>query len=935
MTELLATARLQFHRGFTLDDAVPLVDYFSRMGITHLYASPLLSARTGSMHGYDVVDPTSINPELGGEAALERLVEALRKRNMRLILDIVSNHMAVGGDANPWWLDVLEWGMQSPYANFFDIDWQSPDPLLHGQLLVPFLRSDYGDCLASGEIELHFDKHSGQFFAKHYEHRFPLTPSSYGEILGCCEFAELKTLGQQFAALQQAPGARQQAEALRQRLSQLSQGAQASEAIFLALTLFRPVSQTGLDNLHRLLERQHYRLASWRTAADDINWRRFFDITELGGLRVERTEVFEATHAKIFDLIERGLIDGLRIDHIDGLANPRAYCRKLRRRVDGLLDKRPEILSGEHFFIFVEKILGEEEQLPVDWNVDGSTGYEFMNQVSLLQHDPLGELQLCALWSDISGRSASFHDEVYEARQQILGSSLAGDLETVAQDLLQIARDDIATRDLTLGGIRRALFELVAHFPVYRTYAGACGRSEDDRRYFNQAMSGARTSLSEAEWPILEQLDHWLGGQPLHELPPGPYRRLRQKTLARFQQLTSPTAAKSIEDTAFYRSAILLSRSDVGFDPGYFSISPVAFHRCCSERFARFPNNLLTTATHDHKRGEDVRARLAVISERADWFGQLIEQWRELAKDFRSDLDGTSAPSSGDELILYQTLIGSWPPTLGLDDQQGLNHYLRRINQWQCKALREAKLRSNWSQPDTAYESACQVFAQQLLSSAEGRKLRGEIAAAAHLIAPAGALNSLGQCLLRMTTPGVPDLYQGTEFWDLSLVDPDNRNEVDYSTRINALAQPRAHSELIRQWSDGRIKQHLISRVLALRAEHSALVRFGDYLPLAVNGEHAERVLAFARHFRGEYLIVIVPRLTVALLGNHPAPHIPPERWGDTRVVLPIPLDGRLKGYFSSTHVTSVEGHILLSEVLADFPVNLIFAASPHQESPQ
>ena len=932
MTELLASVRLQFHRGFTLDDAVPLVDYFARLGISHLYASPLLTARPGSMHGYDVIDPTAINPELGGEAALQRLVVALRKRNMRLILDIVSNHMAVGGDGNPWWLDVLEWGVHSPYANFFDIDWHSPDPLLNGQLLVPFLRSDYGEILANGEIELHFDKLSGTFCVHHYEHRFPLTPSSYGDILERCDHAELKALGQRFAALEQAPDARQQAVALHYALSQLSQTAQAADAIFLALALYRPVSQNGLDNLHGLLERQHYRLASWRTAADDINWRRFFDITELGALCVERAEVFEATHAKVFQLIEHGMVDGLRIDHIDGLANPRAYCRKLRRRVSALLEKRPEPLAGEHFFIFVEKILAEGEHLPADWCVDGSTGYEFMNQVSLLQHDPLGDLQLRALWSSISGRSENFQDEVREARQLVLNSSLAGDLETVAQGLLQIARDDIATRDLTLGAIRRALFELLVHFPVYRTYAGACGRSEQDRRFFAQALNGARGSLPEAEWPILEHLDRWLGGQALRELPPGPYRRLRQKTLARFQQLTSPTAAKAIEDTACYRSGILLSRSDVGFDPGHFSASPVAFHRHCGKRGRRFPNNLLATATHDHKRGEDVRARLAVISERAAWFAQLVERWRQLAAEWRSELDDGTAPSSGDELILYQTLLGSWPPSLGLDDPHALNDYLDRMLQWQRKAVREAKLRSSWNSPNQAYETACQVFLKQLFSAPEARQLRDEIAAAAQLIAPAGALNGLVQCFLRMSTPGVPDLYQGAEFWDFSLVDPDNRREVDFAERINALGNTRARSELIRQWSDGRIKQHLIGRVLAIRAEHSALFRFGDYRALVVNGEHAERVVAFARHYRGAYMIVVAPRLTAALLGNYPAPHVPPERWGDTRVVLPPMADGSLKGYFSSTRITPIEGQVTLSEVLADFPVNLMYSAAHSQE---
>jgi len=489
MSELRASVRLQFHKGFTLDDAVPLVDYFARLGISHIYASPLLTARPGSMHGYDVVDPTRVNPELGGEAALERLVKTLRGKGMGLILDIVSNHMAVGGDANPWWLDVLEWGAGSAHAKFFDIHWQSHDPLLRGQLLVPFLRSDYGEVLAAGEIELHFDAKRGLFYAKHYDHRFPINPPTYGDILQRSGHPELQALGQRFAALDDSAEGQRQAGVLFRELVALA--SKAGHAIERALTSLRPIDGQNFEALHQLLERQHYRLASWRTAADDINWRRFFDINELGGLKVERHDVFEATHAKIFELIENGLVDGLRIDHVDGLANPRAYCRKLRRRVERLLTKRPAELQGSRFPIYVEKILGEGEQLARDWGVDGTTGYEFMNQVSLLQHAPDGEPILAQLWSETSGRGADFMAEVREARQLVLTTSLAGDLEALAQGLLLVARDDIATRDLTLGAIRRALLELIVHFSVYRTYVSAAGRSASDQAVFDQALRPA------------------------------------------------------------------------------------------------------------------------------------------------------------------------------------------------------------------------------------------------------------------------------------------------------------------------------------------------------------------------------------------------------------------------------------------------------------
>ncbi|MGA4635998.1 malto-oligosyltrehalose synthase [Pseudomonas solani] len=929
MSEIRATQRLQFHRGFTLDDAVPLVHYFARLGISHLYASPLLTARSGSTHGYDVVDPTRVNPELGGEAALKRLVAALREQRMGLILDIVSNHMAVGGDDNPWWLDVLEWGRSSPYAQFFDIQWRSHDPLLRGQLLVPFLRSDYGEVLAAGEIALRYDADSGSLYAQHFDHRFPLTPPSYGELLRASDAPALTELAARFEALEGQPEAWQQAAELRR---QLAAAAPSDEPLLRALERYHPDTPEGLERLHQLLERQHYRLASWRTAADDINWRRFFDINELGGLRVERPEVFEATHAKVFELIEAGLVDGLRIDHVDGLADPRGYCRRLRRRVEGLLDKRPRALLGQHFPIYVEKILGPGERLSRDWLVDGTTGYEFMNQVSLLQHSPLGELQLTALWSTLSGRSGRFEDEVREARQLVLTSSLAGDLENLAQNLLLVAREDIATRDLTLGAIRRALLELIVHFPVYRTYAGALGRSEQDRRVFEQALAGARSTLGEADQPLLQHLDRWLGGQPLREVPPGPQRKLRRKVLARFQQLTSPAAAKAVEDTACYRSAVLLSRNDVGFDPQQFSGPVGDFHAQCLARSLDFPGNLLTTATHDHKRGEDNRARLAVLSERSAWFAARCEHWRRLATPLREVLDNQGAPIAADELMLYQCLLGSWPLDLDADDRHALNAYLERLLRWQEKALREAKLQSSWSAPNAAYEVACRTFLHDLLARDTARELRIEIAAAANAIAPAGALNGLAQCLLRMTTPGIPDLYQGTEFWDFSLVDPDNRREVDFARRIDSLTELADQPGLIAAWRDGRIKQSLIATVLSVRYARAELFARGDYQPLQVEGAHAEQVLAFARSHGGDYLVVLVPRLASELLGEAVTPHIAPERWADTRVVLPAAIgDSPLTGVFSRTPLHPVEGCIALTEALADFPVNLL-CFRPHQE---
>lgn len=947
-----ATVRLQFHRDFTFDHALPLVPYFSQLGISHIYASPILTARAGSTHGYDVVDPTRVNPELGGEEALERLVAELRKHDMGLLVDIVSNHMAVGGSDNPWWLDALKWGAKSRYARFFDIQWNSPDPALNGQLLVPFLNSHYGEVLAAGELTLHFDDATGEFYARHFEHRFPLCPASYSHILYNTPDPILRDFAQPFAALENTAAGWKAAAELHEKLRTAAQEPEQQANIIAALALYNVKvgaadhaadtsdlpqktrelqAEEALYRMHHLLELQYYRLASWRSAADDINWRRFFDVNELGGLRVERQDVFEAIHATIFRLIERGMIDGLRIDHIDGLANPRTYARKLRRRLDHLRELRPAGLQQDLLPIYAEKILGDGEQLARDWMLDGTTGYEFMNQISLLQHDPKGAFQLYDLWSRISGREGTFDEEVIEAKRLVLSSNLAGDVETVAQGLLSIARLDINTRDLTLSALRRALIELVVHFPVYRTYVTVCGRTEADQiAFFNRALAGAKTTLTEADWPLLDYLDRWLGAEALHDTPPDAARDLRRKVLTRFQQLTSPAAAKAVEDTACYRSAVLLSRNDVGFDPQHFSAPPTQFHSRNTERAATFPHNLLTTATHDHKRGEDTRARLAVLSERPVWFSGKVAHWQQLARPLRTELDDGAAPSPGDELIIYQTLLGCWPPGLLPEDKPGMDAFLGRLLRWQEKAIREAKLRSSWSAPHSDYEAACRAFLTRLATADDSQELRADIAAAASSIAPAGIINSLSQTLLRMTSPGVPDLYQGTEFWDFSLVDPDNRQAVDFIARSAALvkAGQAAPGELLAQWQDGRVKQWLIQRTLGLRKHYPALFTQGDYQPLVVEGERAEHLVAFAREYRGIYLLVIAPRLSVPLLGDSEQPVIPTAAWGDTSVLLPEHLSAQVfnDGLIDQPAYQVPSGRLMVADLLAGFPLHIASA---------
>ncbi|MCR6652088.1 MAG: malto-oligosyltrehalose synthase [Cellvibrionaceae bacterium] len=955
MTEIRASVRLQFHRDFTFSRALLLVPYFASLGVSHIYASPILKARPGSTHGYDVVDPSCVNPELGGEEGLEQLVAELRRHRMGLIVDFVPNHMAVGGDANPWWLDVLEWGRRSPYAKFFDIHWNSPDPMLKGQCLVPFLGGDYGDVLSSGDIQLRYSAQSGTFYAQYFAHRFPIYPPSYVQILSLCDHDDLQDLARRFAQLENAENPWKAAHALQKELRDATTTARLEQYISAAIGLFQiaeiPSSEqkaaeqktlehqisehtasekdAQIERLHQLLEAQNYRLASWRTAADDINWRRFFDINELAGLRMERHEVFEAVHAKTFELITRGLIDGLRIDHIDGLANPRAYCRKLQRRIRRLLPRRPHNTGPLHFPIYVEKILAAGERLQDSWQVEGTTGYEFMNQVNLLQHYEEGGAALTRYWQEFSGRPEDFNEEVLEARRLILNTSLSGDFEAVAQNLLLIARSDIHTRDLTLAAIRRALTELIVNFPAYRTYAGACERTSQDQVFFNQALEGAQRTLSETEWPVLQKLDSWLGAEPLHSLPPGPDRALRARTLARFQQLTSPTAAKAVEDTACYRSTALLGRNDVGFDPQHHGISRKDFHQLCMDRHARFPRSMLTTATHDHKRGEDTRARLAVLSERADWFWQKLNLWQAQMAPLREQLHDGTAPSPGDEWMLMQTLLGSWPLDYRPYEEAGehadrlRDNYFQRLEGWLEKALREAKLRSSWSAPNSAYEQACRRYLHDLFYRQEMFELRCEIARAALEIAPAGALNGLAQTLLRLTAPGVPDLFQGTEFWDFSLVDPDNRRPVDFAARAAALAQGDSAAQLLQNWRDGRIKQRLIACLLNHRQAAPDLFIHGEYQPLTTSGEYARHCLAYMRVWQNERLLVIVPRLIADLLDSDAIPQVAGEKWGDTTVDLPKEIHSAIfTSVITRQDQSANSGHLYLRDVLSDFPVN-------------
>ena len=921
MKPLSATARLQFHRGFTLDQAVPLVRYFNKLGISHLYASPLLTARAGSTHGYDIVDHDTINPELGGEDAMRRLVAELRAHQMGLILDIVPNHMGVGGDDNAWWMDVLEWGRASRYADYFDIDWEPPDPALRGRLLAPFLGSGYGECLANGELTLRFDERDGRLFASYYTHRFPIAPRDYASVL-LTEAGPLEGVARQFAEL--GAGNREQirlrAEQARAELALPIYRAAIEEA----LRAYAPNTSEGRDRLHRLLERQNYRLAWWRAATDEINWRRFFDVNGLAGLRIELPEVFDATHATVFRLYAEGLIDGVRIDHVDGLANPRDYCRKLRRRLETEALSRPGHLPPGPGIVWIEKILAPHENLAADWLTDGTTGYDFMNDASAVLHDPGGEAKLTELWTTLTGRPAEFIAEAEPARRQILRESLSSELYATANSVHRIARRDLSTRDYTLTAIRRTLEEILVHFRVYRIYAGVAGISEVDQRQLDWAMSGARRTVRMADRPLLELVGKWLAGDGLRGTPAGTRRQEWLRAMIRFQQLSAPTAAKSVEDTAFYRYGRLLSRNEVGSEPSQWAITPTALHAAARERRRRFPLALLATATHDHKRGEDSRARLAVLSEIPDEWETATARWMRLNAPLKKDLDGP-APDTADELMLYQTLVGAWPIGLRPDDRDGLSAFEERVAGWLEKALREAKRHTGWAAPDAEYEQAARVFLSAVLDPDRASGLVGELAAFAERLAVPGVVNGLSQTMLRLTQPGVPDLYQGTEFWDFSLVDPDNRRPVDFVARQQALSAAESPVSLLAQWQDGRVKQAVVARTLALRDRSPGLFTIGSYTPLRTDGPLAEHVIAYARVHEGRGAIVTVTRCSTSILdGNLPV--VPLSAWRGTMILLPRSLIGRnaLDVMGDADVKLGSTGRIAVAEILPKLPVGLL-----------
>jgi (1->4)-alpha-D-glucan 1-alpha-D-glucosylmutase len=854
----IATYRLQLTANFDFDAAASVVPYLKALGITHLYASPFMKARKGSTHGYDIVDHATLNPELGGEGGFERLGRALKQHDIGLILDFVPNHVGVHFADNPWWLDVLEWGPASPHAVSFDIDWDILPYRARAGVLLPILGSSYGETLEKGEIELRYDASEGSFSAWYFEHRLPVAPERYSEILrnvvkaaGAEDDATGKRilgLASRYKGLRHPN--RAEAPSFKAELKDIAGG---SGIIARGLEAYRagPDRPAPTLALHHLLERQHYRLGHWRLASSDINYRRFFDVNTLAGLRVEDAGTFEAIHRLVKKLIADGKLQGLRLDHIDGLRDPAQYFQRLRRLIR---DARGT--AARPFYVVIEKILGEHEKLHAFAGVHGTTGYEWLNAMTRVLVDGKGLDQLDEIWRQISNTPPRLEPVLKAAKHRVLETLLTSEFTVLRRLLARIAGGHYSTRDYSADSLRQALELYILYFPVYRTYLTPAGPTDHDRALISETIARARADWFAADEGIFDFLQKTLTmdlirpGGPAHGAP-----RVRRFAL-KLQQFTGPVMAKSLEDTAFYRYHRLLALNEVGGDPSARQLSVGAFHDAMTIRARDWPHGMTATATHDTKRGEDARARLLALAELPGEWTSAVARWKVLNAPHLVIEGEMRAPSAPFEYMLYQTLLGAWPS--GERDHS----FLERMQAYALKAAREGKQETSWLNPNQAYEAGLRTFIERILDHAVSAEFLGSLETLAQRVSLLGALNSLSQITLKATIPGVPDFYQGTEFWDLSLVDPDNRRPVDFSRRAAVLASIKNPDweSLVRDWPNGHLKLAWTRHLLKLRTELAELFTHGDYQPLEVSGPHRDHVIAFARRRGRDAAIIAVAK---------------------------------------------------------------------------
>jgi (1->4)-alpha-D-glucan 1-alpha-D-glucosylmutase len=854
-----ATYRVQCHKDFGFESIERIAEYLEHLGISHIYTSPWLKARPGSSHGYDIVDHQSLNPELGTQEAFESMIAALDEKGIGRILDFVPNHMGVGGSDNPLWLDVLEWGPDSSHAGWFDIDWQADRFQLRDKLLVPLLAKQYGIELRDGKLQLKFDSNEGTFAVWAYEtHKLPICPLSYQQILGDID-VELERIGDAFATIRQwRPEITRRAQELKAQLVDLArQRTEVREGIQQALRFFngQPGVEESWTNLRRLIEDQHWRVAHFRVAGDDINYRRFFDINELAGLRMELPAVFDHAHTLVAGLLADGKLNGLRIDHIDGLLDPKKYLLQLR----GLIGAAP--------YLVVEKILAHHESLREEWPVDGTTGYEFTNLVLGLLIDPESERAFGEYYSEFTHEYRTFGEVLRDCKLRIMRNEMASELNVLAREALRVACQQAETADFTQNVLRRAIREIAACFPVYRTYFDGETSAEEDRRDFQWAMKHARCQSNDVDPSVFDFLERLLTGQLVSKARSGFSRYWVLRCAMKFQQYTGPVMAKGLEDTAFYRYNRFVALNEVGGRADIFGVSVANFHKATAQHARFWPHSMVTTATHDTKHGEDARARLAVLSEMPEQWSTNVRLWSHTLRARRGDIQGEAPPDRNDEYLFYQLLVASWPAEMIAKencDEPSLRGYGERLKNAMRKSIREAKVHSTWASPDDSYEAAVFAFVDGVLDPVTSQAFLTVFLPFQQHVARLGVENSLVQTVLKLTVPGVPDIYQGSELWDLSLVDPDNRRPVDFRLRKEMLEQLEQGTpdveELMNHWPTGAIKLLVTAQLLKLRANDPDLFELGTYEPLPTAGPKSDCLCAFARVHQDRALLVIAAR---------------------------------------------------------------------------
>ncbi len=913
-----ATYRLQLNHTFTFRDATRIIPYLHALGITDCYTSSLLKAVPGSMHGYDLVDPKVLNPELGTERDFEEFTAALRRHDMGLLLDVVPNHMGISTTENRWWWDVLEHGPSSRYATAFDIDWSPLKRELEDKVLLPILGEQYGTVLENQDICLAYE--GGGFVITYFEHKFPIAPKSWnnilsfrlGDLIGALgqEDVHLQELQSILTALRNLPSRNdrdpervseryREENIIRRRLSALiTESERIREHMLANVSTFNGTKgdSASFDRLDALLNEQSYRLASWRVASEEINYRRFFDINELAAIRTEETSVFRESHELIFRLLKAGVATGLRIDHVDGLYDPEHYLIQLQAWAAREL---PPAAPGEpaSLYVVVEKILGKGEPLPHTWPVAGTTGYDFLNLVNGLFVHAGQERAMDSLYARFVGPRLSFEDLVYQTKKLIMRASMSSEINVLGHQLNLLSERDRQYRDFTLNSLTQAISEIIACFPVYRSYVTPDQKEvlDRDQTYINMAVARAKRrnpTLSSLVFDfvrdlLLRKLDERTNMTKEKQL----------RFVTKFQQTTSPVTAKGIEDTAFYIYNRLVSLNEVGGEPAQYGLSLEAFHKQIRERRANWPHCLLATSTHDTKRGEDVRARINVLSEIPDRWRTAINRWAKFNKRFRTQIHDAQAPDRNEEYLIYQTLVGAWP--LSPMDDAAYEGFRDRIQNYMVKAIREAKVHTSWVNPQEAYEEAVREFIRGILDRTTRNPFLEDLLPFQELVAGYGMRNGLAQLLVKLTAPGIPDCYQGTELWELNLVDPDNRRPVDFDLRARMLEQFDHLSEeeaknrvdlmrtLMESWKDSRIKLYVLQAGLRHRREHPELYLEGDYVPLDCDGPSRAHVCAFARLHQDHAIVTVVSRLTANLNGVAGQDVQAEDAWKETWITVP------------------------------------------------